>query len=212
MSLLGHHRLVSGGRLTPTFRNALNAGISTTSTYTITPGDTPLVGSLLIITAGGSSNRTVVTPPTGFTQVASIGTGIPTNVFFYRISTGSEPASWTIVWSGNLNGGWDYQEFLNVDLASPFGFHYGNQGTGITTLAPAASGYVVTMAGCAFTYISKTLTTAWNPDNGYTDYGGAGEHKRGLKFYSIPASETVNWAGLSQNVTGEVIFIKGRLV
>lgn len=213
MSLIAHHRLLSGGLLTPALRIvSLDGAIATGSTYTIIPANVPLVGSLLVITAGGSQNRTVVTPPVGFTQLASIGTGIPTNVMFYRVCTGSEPGSWTIVWSGNLNGGWDFQEFLNVDTASPFGFHYGNQGVGITTLAPAASGYSVTAPGVAFTYISKTLTTAWTPNSGYTDYGGPGEHKRALKYFSVPTTETVNWSGASQNVTGEIVLIKGKLV
>lgn len=212
MSLLSRHKLITG-RLVPHVHNTVTAGIGSTNTYTITPLVAPVAGRLLVITAGGTQSRSVVTPPTGFTNVASLGAGSGTNVLYYRIATGSEPANWTIVWSGSLNGGWDFMEVSAVDTVSPFGFHFGNSASSVTTLAPAASGYNVTMPGVAFTYISKSSTASWTPDNSYFDLSGAGEHKVGYKVYSGPATgDTVNWAGTVETVTAEIIFIKGKLI
>ncbi len=205
MSILAHR--VTRTYLLPTLVSTAQ-GIGSTNTYTVTPAVTPTSGNMIIITGGGTQNRTVVTPPTGFTTVATAGGVGGTNVLFWKIAGGSEPASYSIVWSGILGGGWTFTELKNIADTSPVLTQVGGGVAPGTSLALPS--YDVTVPSYAITYASKSSTSAWTANNSFGNVNPSGQHKVARRRYTVPAfGEVTTWSGTSETVLADLVVFKG---
>lgn len=212
MSLLANHGVIGGVTAIPIVVST-SQNLASGLTFTVTPAVAPTSGNLMIITSGGVQNRTVSANPSGFTRVDTSGVGSGTNVLWWKYATGSEPADYTITWSGSLDGGWSFTEIRNVVESSPIFYHSGNSGIGVTSLNAAPSNFNVPGPGIAITYISKSSTSAWTTNNGYVTFNPSGEHKIAKRIYSAVAlGENVTWSGSSETVLVDIIFIKGKTV
>lgn len=209
MSLLANHGVIGGVWLIPSLISRTAATQSGT-TFTITPLVTPTSGNLIVILSGGTQTRTTVTPPTGFTEESTAGGGSGTSKLFWKVAGGSEPANYTIDWSGTLNGGIAIIEYSNADTNSPIGMHIGANAIGTSAALPSHS---ITTPGVTLTYIAKSGTSVWSADNSYTNITPSGEFRYATKTYNAVATgQNVSWSGTSETVNADLVLIKGKLI
>jgi hypothetical protein len=207
MSLLAHR--VSNMYLVPT-QISTAQGVGSGTTYTITPAVTPTDGNFLVITVGGTQTRVIVTPPTGFTEIATVTTLAGTNKMFYKVAS-SEPASYSIVWGLALGGGWTFTELTNIENSSPLGDHVGGE-TALGT-SVALSAYDVDRPGFTITCLSKSLGGAWGVDNSFINVNPSGSHKAARRRYvGIALGEATTWTGTNEQAIADLVVFKGRRI
>lgn len=213
MSLLRRYGLIGGSRLTPNILNTNVAGLAS-GTYTITPSVAPTAGNLLLFLMGGSQTRAITSFPAGVTEITITfsGSGQGSHKAFYKVATGSEPASYDFVWGASLSGGWRYLEIINFDETDIFEPAVGNGGLALTTVSPDAS-YDILVPSITFATLNLVTGSDWTIDNGYVDLGGANNFQTARKRFNAPAlGETVNWSGSASDLNSALITINGKKI
>ena len=214
MSLLAtYNNLLRPIRLIPAFVRGFAGTGDGTSTFTVTHPTPPVDGNLMVIMAGGQQARNIVTPPSGFTSLFQQGTvAIPTNRIWYKFATASEPSSYSIVWSGALTGLPSFAEVSNIDKVNPILFHYGTGSNVAVTTLPLPA-YNVNNPGIAFTFVGKSSTGTWGPDNDFTNIPGAGSNRKQYKiYYSTATNVMTTWSGTSETINADIIFFNGKVL
>jgi hypothetical protein len=177
MSLLANHKLIGTGWATPQpVRSASSLNLSAT-TYTPAIGTQAAAGNLIVITSGGVQDRSVSSGPhtsLGFTRVNRAASGATLNVW-YKISDGTEGLSFPIVYSGNLQGGWVYSEWSNVDKTVPYSSESHVDSGGISVSGIANTPYTIPYPQLViYDLILSSATTSWILDSSTLNLGGLG--------------------------------------
>jgi hypothetical protein len=96
-----------------TFNTAVS--FSAVSSVTVTPGSTPVVGQLMLIVLCANPTGTyTVTPPVGWTEV-TFNSGVNRIMkIYYKVATGSEPASYGFTLGVNCVGHWRIYYMNNI--------------------------------------------------------------------------------------------------
>jgi len=213
MSFLQSHSKIEIQRLIPSWRSASQSGNFITNTiFTITPATPPIAGNLMWISIGGQGNRAVTGGPSGgwVAYPADPGMGaLVTGANWFKIATDSEPASWTATFSASLPGGWTFSEFENVETAQPYSTNGASTG-GIQATTLVMPNYQIICPGISLAAIYKgSSLTGWAADNGYSTYGGSGQHRRAFKAFSYPILENFSWSGGLENAEAQYFLFKG---
>lgn len=179
----------------------------------VTPGSTPVAGELMIITIGGTQIRTITAPSgwTLITRVSSFGTaGI-----MYKFATSSEPANYTVTFTGGtLSGGAAFFQLTNIDTSDITGASVGADSVGNVTSLNIGN-FNVSRPGMAISIIAKSASGGgWSADNGFTPVIVAGQHKYAWKPYNVlGTSQTTTWTGpVAETIGIDLVMFHSRYV
>lgn len=214
MSLLvANHKSIGRAYMSSQVIGSTVFNYTSVTSVVVTPGSTPVSGELMIITIGGSQIRGI-TQPAGWTLISRVST-FGTAGMMYKFATGSEPANYTVTFTGGaLSGGAAYFQLTDVDPDAPTGASIGANSVGSVTTLNVGS-FAVLRPGIAITIIAKSASGGgWTTDNGFTPVIAAGQHKYAWKNYLIPdASETVNWSGpVAETIGVDLVVFHSRYV
>ncbi|WP_148714450.1 DUF6701 domain-containing protein [Chitinolyticbacter meiyuanensis] len=118
--------------------------VPTNSTLTIPVPAGTVAGDVLLAQVTGSANPLIITPPAGWTLIRSnsqnlLAAGI-TQALYYRVATGSEPASYTFTLSVAAWVAGSMITFRGVNTTTPVLGHAGQGGVLLLATAPAVAG------------------------------------------------------------------------
>lgn len=213
MSLLvANHKNIGRAYMLPSLYGSVVTNGTTVSSVVITPGTTPTANDLMVITIGGSQSRTI-TPPAGWYLVPR-ASGFGTSGIMYKVATGSEPANYTVNFSGTLSFGAAFFQLSNIDFEAADSTTIGATSVGTVTSLNSGN-FNVTRPGIAISLLSKSATGGgWNTDNGFTSILVAGQHKYAWKQYPVLATgENTTWSGpVAETIGVDLTFFNSRYV
>jgi hypothetical protein len=185
-----------------------NSGVVSGTSYVVVPTVPPTNGNFMYIGIGGVASRSVISAPSGWTEVVFSGGLIGTNVIYYKEAGSSEPASYTFVFNATLGGSWRFLEFSGIAVQAPI-VNTGatSSPSTVTTLSPVTT-YSISAKGIAFTAINLDGTGVWSADNSFSNIGGSGEYDTAYKIFDAPKSgEDVNWStgGVAQVANARIV-------
>ena len=183
--------------------------IGATSTVTVTTSRTPVQNNFLFVTFGSDTARTVVTPPSGWTEVTSNPGGGGSNFMFYKVAGAGEPTSFAWVMSGSMSGGaWMILENSRVDPTPVYVEDIANDGVLRTT--HTFTTYNIAEPSVAFATIRiQGTTTTISIDNNFTDATGGGFYKAAYRDYNSDApSQVTSFTSGSRSASRRIVVFK----
>jgi RHS repeat-associated protein len=156
--------------ITPAFRSA-NSATTTGATLTITKPSGVAANDVLIASVAVTPSSASLTPPASWTLVRRTDNAGPTSnslAVYYKVATGSEPASyaWSVGGSSFTVGG--VQAFSGVDTANPIDIENGQ--VTASSLTHATPNVTTTLAN-AMVVASHAFASSrtWSPPSGMTE-------------------------------------------
>jgi len=210
MTLQRPHILFAKGFKTPTLVRSTFGALLNVTAVPVNAGATPIEGNLMVICVAGIQSR-APTNPGGWSSIATV-TSAGTCTWFYKIAGAAEPSSWALSTGSNLQGGWLYAEFSNVD-SGHYGNTHNNAGVNVATWnLPAINVPRPSIVLNNLVFPTGASGTNWGPQNlGYTLLGGVTQAqntftKWSYKIYNKMAyGQQTNWTGGLCAVTSGVV-------
>ena len=186
-------------------------GIGISNTVTVTTTRTPVEGNFLFVCFGTSTTTTVVTPPSGWTEVTADPGGGGTNLMFYKVAGASEPTSFSWVLSAVTGGGsWTILENSRVDPTPVYTEEIANDGVSRTThtfttynIAEPSVAFAAIALGSAVGAGSITI------NNNFTRINAGGNYESAYRDYnSEDPSQVTSFSTSSRTASRRIVVFK----
>ena len=156
--------------ITPAFRSAASA-TTTGATLTISKPTGVALNDVLIASIGLTPSTGTITPPSGWVLVRRTNNAGPTSnslAVYYKVATGSEPASYAWGMSGSSFTTGGVQAFTGVDTTTPIDVENGQTTASATTHATPSitTSMANTMLVTSHAFASGAT---WTPPSGMTE-------------------------------------------